>query len=160
MTPIQFFNHGNKDNCLIIDFNFPDKSRWKINRQFSFLELSDFHVDLGNGMGEAELVKNVLIGDKLYLYFYEPIFQMDFSNVSTDQFFLGCYLINPTPQENQTLIDMFSAFGNRPHSEDRKASATFFNHKYPSEIELQISFVYSEDSVSKLIKNRTIKYNI
>lgn len=158
MTPIQFFNHGNKDNCLMIDFNFPDKSRWKINRQFNSVISQDFYISFGAGMDETNIEKHFLVGDKLYLYFSEPIFQMDFDTHAQNQFTIDCKLNNPTLEENKTLSDMINGFGRIPRSEDRKASVSVFRHKYPTEIELRIAFVYDADSISKLIKNRTIKY--
>ena len=158
MTPIQFFNNGNKDNCLMIDFNFPDKSRWRINRQFNSVISNDFYISFDAGMDETNIEKHFLVGDKLYCYFSEPIFQMDFDTHAINRFTIDCKLNNPTPQENQTFIDMFNVFGGNPYSEDRKASAFAFHNRYPTEIELRITFVYDTDSIAKLIKNRTIKY--
>nr|DAK62373.1 MAG TPA: hypothetical protein [Caudoviricetes sp.] len=156
MTPIQFFNHGNKDNCLIVDFNFPDKSRWRMNRQFSSITVKDFHLDLGGGMDEARLINHVLIGERLYLYFDSPIFQMDFTTISAEQIVIDCYLNNPTQQEKQTFIDMSNAFGNQPHTENHNGGG--LTEYESNRLKHQITYYYSEDSVAKLIKNRTIKY--
>lgn len=159
MTPIQFLNHGNKDNCLMVDFNFPDKSRWRINRQFNSVISQNFDIYYGGGGGSsATIEKHFLVGDKLYCYFSVPIFQMDFNTHESDQFVIDCKLNNPTLEENRTLIDIINGFSRNAHSEDRRASVSVFRHKYPAEIELRISYNYDEDSIAKLIKNRTIKY--
>ena len=156
MNPIQFFNHGNKDNLLIVDFNFPDKSKWKIEHNFSDIEVEDFGVSLGGGTGNARLMRHKLVGDKLYLWFDYPIFLMSFDTHNSDQFTIRCELEDPTEEERQTFVDMEEDFGKRPHMENAKVETNLDD--YPNTIKHFIFFDFREVPISSAIKNRTLKY--
>lgn len=158
MNPIQFFNHGNKDNLLIVDFNFPDKSKWKIERNFSDVEVEDFPVSLGGGTGNVRLERHKLIGDKLYLWFDYPIFLMSFDTHTSDQFTIRCELEDPTEEERQTFVNMEEAFGKRPHIEGKSISIETNLDDYPNIIKHFIFFDFGDEPISSVIKNRTLKY--
>ena len=155
MNPIQVFNHGNKDNLLIVDFNFPDKTKWKIQRNFSDIEVEDFPVGLGGGTGDVRLERHKLIGDKLYLWFNYPIFLMSFDTHTSDQFTIRCDLEDPTEEERQTFVDMSNAFGRPPHEEN---SSIETNLDDPEIIKHFLFFDFREVPISSVIKNRTLKY--
>ena len=156
MNPIQFFNHGNKDNLLIVDFNFPDKSKWKIERNFSDVVVEDFGVSLGGGTDNASLLRHKLVGDKLYLWFNYPLFLMSFDTHNSDQFTIRCELEDPTEEERQTFVDMDNAFGMRPHENNSSIETNLDD--YPEIIKHFIFFDFKEVPISSTIKNRTLKY--
>ena len=158
MNPIQFFNHGNKDNLLIVDFNFPDKSKWKIERNFSDIAVRDFSVSLGGGTDNARLLRHKLIGDKLYLWFNYPIFSMSFDTHNADQFTIECELEDPTEEERQTFVNMEEAFGKRPRIEGKSVSIETNLDDYPNTIKHFIFFEFGDAPISSTIKNRTLKY--